>query len=62
MAKQKRLTLGSQAQFGGVCSGLAEYFDVDVTPIRVGMAIAVLYMGWGLGLYFIMWLAMPEYE
>jgi len=32
---------------GGVCSGLAEYFDMDVTVVRLLFAFTVIIMGVG---------------
>ena len=37
----------------GVCSGFADYFDVDVTLIRVIWLILILFAGTGLIAYFI---------
>lgn len=33
----------------GVCGGIAEYFDVDPTLIRLGAVILIF--GWGSGLF-----------
>jgi phage shock protein C len=32
----------AQAKVMGVCAGIADHFDMDVTIVRVGMALAVL--------------------
>jgi phage shock protein PspC (stress-responsive transcriptional regulator) len=44
----------------GVCSGVAEYFGIDVTLVRVIAAILVLSGGTGLAIYVIAWLVMPD--
>lgn len=44
---------------GGVCLGLARYFDVDVTIIRLLWVLAVLLGGTGLLAYLIAWIIMP---
>ncbi|MDO4940793.1 MAG: PspC domain-containing protein [Erysipelotrichaceae bacterium] len=44
----------------GVCGGIAEYFDVDSTWVRLIMAILVLCCGSGLLLYIVAALVMPE--
>ena len=31
-----------RAKFMGVCSGLADYFNVDVTMVRIGVVVATL--------------------
>jgi phage shock protein PspC (stress-responsive transcriptional regulator) len=41
---KKRLyrTQGSYRMLGGVCGGIAEYFDIDPTLVRVACAIATI--------------------
>ena len=44
---------------GGVCSGLARYFDVDPTIIRLIAVILLLGFGIGLLAYIIAWIVIP---
>lgn len=46
----------------GVCGGLAEYFDVDPTLVRVGyVLLSVLSGGFpGTLVYIVLWLIVPE--
>ena len=44
----------------GVCSGLAWYFDVDTTLIRVLMLVALFCGSAGFWIYVILWIAVPE--
>jgi phage shock protein C len=45
----------------GICAGIAEYFGVDVTLVRVIMAaIAVITGGAGLLAYLVAWAIIPE--
>lgn len=44
---------------GGVCSGLAEYFDIDITLMRALAASSMIFAGVGLGLYLILWIVLP---
>ena len=44
----------------GVCGGLAEYFDVDVTVIRILFLVGLLIVGGGLLAYLICALVLPE--
>lgn len=47
----------------GVCGGLAEYFGLDATVVRVGyVLLSVLGLGTGLIVYVILWLVIPERE
>jgi phage shock protein C len=45
---------------GGVCSGLADYFDMDVTVVRLLFAFTFFVMGVGLGTYIILWIVLPK--
>jgi phage shock protein C len=44
----------------GVCLGIAEYFDLDVTLIRLVWVLAVIFGGTGLLAYIVGWIVMPE--
>lgn len=45
---------------GGVASGLAAYFGIDVTLMRLIFVVAMLTGGWGIIIYLILWLVTPE--
>jgi len=45
---------------GGVCAGLAEYFDMDITVMRLIFAFAFFIMGVGLIPYIILWIVLPR--
>ena len=44
----------------GVCSGIANYFDIDVVWIRLAFALIVLAGGTGIILYIILWIVIPK--
>ena len=44
----------------GVCGGFAEYFDIDVTIVRIIFLVLLLGAGSGLLAYLICALVMPE--
>ena len=44
----------------GVCGGLAEYFDIDATIIRLVLVLAVLFAGVGVLAYLVAALVMPN--
>ena len=44
----------------GVCAGIAEYFDIDPTIVRLIWAIAILCAGSGVLLYIACALIIPE--
>ncbi len=45
---------------GGVCGGIAEYFNVDPLLIRILALVAVLCGGGGVPLYIILWVLIPN--
>lgn len=47
---------------GGVSSGLAAYFNVDVAIIRLVFLLSVLFFGSGLIVYIVLWIIAPEAE
>ena len=49
----------SDVMIAGVCSGLAKYFDVDPTAIRLAFVL-LLFVGFGgLWVYLVLWVIMP---
>ena len=60
----KKLYRSSNRILAGVCGGLAEYFDVDLTLIRVIYAALSLFtVGFpGVLLYIILMILMPNYN
>jgi phage shock protein PspC (stress-responsive transcriptional regulator) len=58
---QKRLYRSrSERMIGGVCGGLAEYFNIDPTIVRVLFVALSLLGGPGLILYIILAIVVPE--
>lgn len=58
---EKRLYRDPKAgMIGGVCAGVADYFDIDVSIIRVVWFILIFAASFGLLLYIACWIAMPE--
>jgi phage shock protein PspC (stress-responsive transcriptional regulator) len=62
---RKRLTKSHDSKLGGVAGGLADYFDIDSTLVRVLFVIGLFLPGLGFGVviaYVIMWFIMPDPE
>ncbi|NNG18204.1 PspC domain-containing protein [Naumannella sp. ID2617S] len=56
----KRLTRSSSDKMlGGVCGGLAQYFGVDATIVRLVTAAVILFTGVGPIAYLLGWILMP---
>ena len=47
-------------KIAGVCAGLADYLDVDVTLVRLAAVLAVVFGGSGVLAYIIAWIVIPE--
>lgn len=45
---------------GGVCGGLAEYFNIDPVIVRLIFVLAVIFGGSGIIAYIILWIIIPE--
>ena len=50
----------SQRMLAGVCGGLAEYFNIDATVMRVLFLILAVFGGSGIVLYVVMWIVVPD--
>ncbi len=59
--EEKKLTRSANKMLAGVCGGLAEYFNIDPTIVRICyVALSIFSAGFpGLLLYIIMALLMP---
>lgn len=48
------------ANIAGVCAGLANYFNMDVMIVRLIFIFIVLFAGFGIPLYIILWIVLPK--
>lgn len=61
MSTQKRLYRSqTNRQVAGVCGGLADYFNVDPTLVRIIFLLLFFGMGNGFILYVVLWMVIPE--
>ena len=62
MAIQKKLTRSANKMLAGVLAGIAEYFEIDPTLVRVAYAALTIFSAGfpGVLLYIVMWLLMPQ--
>jgi phage shock protein C len=44
----------------GVCAGVAAYFGVDPTLVRLAFAVFTIFGGAGILIYLIAWIVIPE--
>lgn len=50
----------TQKTIGGVCAGLAEYFGVDISIVRLLFLLSLFVKGGGLLIYIILWIVLPK--
>ena len=63
--KRRLVRRPAAGKFGGVCAGLAEYFDTDVTLVRAAWIVLSIWPGaivLGVIAYFAAWILMPRAE
>ena len=58
--KKKLYRSKKDKMIAGVCGGIAEYFDVDSTLVRLLTVIFILLGGAGVVVYIIAWIIIPE--
>lgn len=58
----KKLTRSrSDRMLAGVCGGLANYFGLDPSLVRIGYSVLTFFTAFaGIPVYLIMWLIVPE--
>lgn len=57
---EKRLYRSNNKVIAGVCAGIAEYFDIDPTLVRIAWALTALLMGSGVLAYIICAIVIPQ--
>lgn len=61
MSNAKRLVRKRDGKMiAGVAAGIADYFEVDVNLIRVILVVTAIMGGFGLVVYLVMWILVPE--
>ena len=58
--KKKLYRSEKDSMIAGVCGGIAEYFDVDPTLIRLLTVLFVFLGGAGVAVYVIAWIVIPK--
>lgn len=58
---EKKLRRTNDKMIAGVCAGLAHYFDLDPTVIRIVYVLLSIFTAFaGVLVYLILWLIMPK--
>jgi phage shock protein PspC (stress-responsive transcriptional regulator) len=61
-ARKRLMRPRANRKIAGVCAGLAEYFDLDTTLVRVLWLLITIFSAvvFGILAYFVAWIVMPE--
>ena len=62
MEEKKLYRVEDGKMIAGVCKGVAEYFNIDVTIVRLIWGIGSIFVGAGLIAYIIAAIVMPKKE
>ena len=62
LARKRLVRPRAERKIAGVCAGMAEYFDLDITLVRVLWLIITFFTGivFGVVAYIVAWIVMPE--
>ena len=58
--KKQLMRSGHDKKIAGVCAGVAHYFDMDPTIVRVIWGVLAFAYGAGVVAYIILWIIAPE--
>ncbi len=59
--EKKLVRIAAEKKLGGVCAGLAHYFNLDVSIVRIAYVILTLLTGSLLAwIYLILWFVLPQ--
>jgi phage shock protein PspC (stress-responsive transcriptional regulator) len=58
--QQRLLRSRNNRVLAGVCGGLADYFRIDATLLRIIFIVLTLWKGWVALIYLALWLVIPE--
>ncbi|MFR2069351.1 MAG: PspC domain-containing protein [Bacteroides nordii] len=62
MSNERKLTRSrSDRMLAGVCGGLAQFFGLDASLVRIAYAILAIFTAFaGVPVYILMWIIIPE--
>jgi phage shock protein C len=60
LARRRLIRPRAGRQIAGVAAGFAEFFDLDVTLVRLAWIFVAIFTGVGLIAYFVAWVVMPQ--
>ena len=59
--EKKRLMRSNDNMIAGICAGIADYFELDPTLVRVGYILLSIFTAFaGVLAYLVLWLVIPK--
>ena len=58
--EDKKLYRSKEKMLGGVCGGVADFFGMDRSVVRIIFALLILAGTLGFWLYLLMWIIVPQ--
>lgn len=58
--ENKRLYRSRNSAIAGICAGVAEYFGLDTSLVRIATLLLILFGGLSLWIYLLLWLIIPK--
>jgi len=58
--EDKKLYRSKEKMLGGVCGGVADFFGIDRSVVRIIFALLILAGTLGFWLYLLMWIIVPQ--
>lgn len=55
-----RLFRTSDGMIAGVCGGLAQFFGLDTSMVRIATLLLILFGGLSLWVYILLWIIVPK--
>ncbi|MBI2109300.1 MAG: PspC domain-containing protein [Parcubacteria group bacterium] len=60
--RKLRLVTEEEQWVGGVCGGVAYWLGAPVWLVRLLWASSIIFFGFGVGLYILLWIFMPNWD
>ena len=58
-SEPRRLYRSRDAALGGVCAGVAKYFGLDTSLVRIATVLLVFFAGMSILVYIVLWIVLP---
>ena len=60
MLKKRLLRSPDDRMLAGVCAGIADFFGLDVSLVRIATLVLILFGGLSIWVYVLLWIIVPK--